>query len=234
MAGRTVRRLAVVSFAVLTAAISINALYLQKQPAVRGAAEPEVIRTRLGNDRTPGAGPDGKPSPTGRAAGFPRIEPADTSLPGSSAPQQIIRGVQRELALRGYKVGADDGRLRILTREAIIAYQFDRDLPLTGEPSEHLLKDLLFAPIAASGSRDGQVRPFEANERLVRAVQDILAGLGYGPGAISGGMTAQTRDALRQFQTDRNIAATGALSERLLLELIHVTGKPIVYQSGGA
>ncbi len=234
MAERTFRRLAVVLFIALAAAISINALYLQKQPSPREGSRPEVISTGAGGERNAAAARDDKPASAGRAAGFPRIEQLDATASGQNATQQLVRGVQRELAMRGYKVGADDGRLRILTREAIIAYQFDRGLALTGDPSEALLKDLLFAPVTASGPRDGAARAFEANERLVSAIQDILAGLGYGPGPISGRMTEQTRDALRQFQADRKIAVNGLLSERLLLELIHVTGKPIVYQGSGA
>jgi peptidoglycan hydrolase-like protein with peptidoglycan-binding domain len=204
-------KLAGFTFLGLTAAISVNALYLQGAGPTEGAAS--------------------APSPAtvqsiGSLSGAPKAAiPAEA--PRAAVSLEIIKGVQRELARRGYRVGSEDGRIRIITREAIIAYEFDRGLALTGEPSETLLKDMIFAPVPAKAERTRSEQRFEADARLVRRVQQLLADLGFGSPAASGAMDDATRAALRQFQTNRKLAVDGALNERVLLELYVVTGKPI-------
>jgi peptidoglycan hydrolase-like protein with peptidoglycan-binding domain len=50
----------------------------------------------------------------------------------------------------------------------------------------------------------------------VRQVQERLHAAGFKPGAIDGAMGAQTREALRQFQTTKGLRATGGLDEQTL------------------
>ncbi len=239
-------------FAILASAISINALYLQPPKTSLGADKGETIKpaakpARPQADSIPSPPvPAQKPADAGQtvastgtessrqAKPLAEADPQSGSLqtPNSEAAatpvsREAIRGVQRELARRGYRVGADDGRVRLMTREAIIAYEFDRHLALTGEPTENLLKDLLFSGVKPKAQRNFSPERFEADAELVRRVQNVLASLGYGPSLITGTMDEPTREALKQFQTERNLAVNGHLSERLLLELVIVTGKPL-------
>ena len=46
----------------------------------------------------------------------------------------------------------------------------------------------------------------------VYELQDRLAALGYKPGAIDGVLGPRTLDALKKFQTDKNLAVTGTLN----------------------
>ena len=60
------------------------------------------------------------------------------------------------------------------TKAAIISFEFDQHLPLTGEPSETLLKAVLFA--SAKGKLGNATSDkFEKNQELVREIQAILA-----------------------------------------------------------
>jgi len=56
----------------------------------------------------------------------------------------------------------------------------------------------------------------------VRAVQQGLARLGYSPGPNDGVFGVRTRDAIRQFEQDRNLAQTGTITEELAREVTRV------------
>src|SRR6185369_9761772 len=68
-------------------------------------------------------------------------------LPAASEPaeenSETIRAIQRELRQREYGLLVSDGVMRPVTRAAIMAYEHDQGLPLTGEANEALLKRLL-------------------------------------------------------------------------------------------
>lgn len=87
-------------------------------------------------------------------------------------------------------------------RAAIIAYEFDEGLPLKGEPSEEILKSLIF------GASPGKLEPvqidrFEHKQELVAQVQNRLAELGYMTGPLDGRFDNETRDAIRRFEHAR-------------------------------
>lgn len=222
--------LAGLSFLGLTAAISINALYLQtggnRVPVETPAPDAQPSAPKL---------TDGALKPvTGSLQGVQsQSKPSPPAIKEVARPPaagvETIKAVQRELARRGYSVGAEDGRIRVITREAIVAYEFDRQLALTGEASEALLKDMLFAPVTPRAERNLDARRYEASAPIVTRVQEVLSSLGFGPSAMSGQMDAATRTALRQFQVHRKLAATGELSERVLLEISVVAGKPLAF-----
>jgi hypothetical protein len=56
----------------------------------------------------------------------------------------------------------------------------------------------------------------------VRAVQEGLERLGYSPGPQDGVLGARTRDAIRQFEQDRNLTQTGTISANLAQEISRV------------
>lgn len=66
-----------------------------------------------------------------------------------------------------------------------------------------------------------------AADPRVEAVQAILADLGYAPGSIDGRLSSSTRRAIEDFEVDRGLPMTGAISPRLLEELTAVSGVPL-------
>jgi hypothetical protein len=75
------------------------------------------------------------------------------------------------------------------------------------------------------GARRADER-FERQRALVSEVQNMLARMGYGAPASDGRLDARTREAIEKFENDRNLAASGRLSARVLLEMVIVTGRP--------
>ena len=139
------------------------------------------------------------------------------------ASQRLLAALQRELGRHGYagQLQAQANGLRL----AVLAYEFDNSLPLTGEPTEGLLKHVLFdlnqAPRGAFADRA------EANPRLVIEIQKALLGLGFFRGALSGRMDLWTSEAVKDFERHRGLMLTGRLAEATLLELVSYSGQPL-------
>ncbi|HEV7278380.1 MAG TPA: TIGR02594 family protein [Devosiaceae bacterium] len=64
-----------------------------------------------------------------------------------AADADLVRAVQEQLLAKGYpEVGEVDGIYGTKTRGAIVAFEADNGLPLTGEPTKALLTEILAAP----------------------------------------------------------------------------------------
>lgn len=225
-------RLVFLAFIGLTGFITYNALYMQEQ---RNAAV------------MPRPTPPSVPLPSGpihvapAAASKPAVTADLPPLPGKGAPQQLVTAVQRELAARGYASGPVNGKLSDELRKAIAAFEKDHGLSVTGAPSDELLRRILLgeavAPAGSTGSVAGaaavpQVKPSSttSDASTVKQVQQILADLGYAPGAVDGTMGDETQRAVSAFQRDRKIAQNGRITPELLREIQRVTGRDL---SGG-
>ena len=112
---------------------------------------------------------------------------------------------------------ADDGVAGIGTRAAIMAFEHDHGLPLSGEASEPLFERILFGA-AASLEPAGAARPSEA-EQTIRAVQKALVALGYEVGRVDGRLGEDTIKAIRDFEVDRGLVPKGRVSAELLARL---------------
>jgi peptidoglycan hydrolase-like protein with peptidoglycan-binding domain len=132
---------------------------------------------------------------------------------------QVTRAVQRELQARGYDTGALDGRAGVVTRAAIMGFEYDHGLPLTGKPGEDLLKSILLGaeqrPVKATRARIGSTEA----ELLIKSVQKSLTERGYKPGAASGQLTPATMSAIREFEVDQSLPETGRISGPLVVRL---------------
>jgi peptidoglycan hydrolase-like protein with peptidoglycan-binding domain len=159
-------------------------------------------------------------------------------LQGQEAPAQLVTAIQRELAARGYSGGPADGKLRDETRRAISSFEKDNGLPVTGAPSDELLRHILLGEAAAPGASTGSLAsaaggaggkpsPTATPDPTVKQVQQILADLGYAPGPIDGSMGSGTERAVGAFQRDRKIASTGRITPELLREIKRVTGRDL-------
>jgi len=250
-------RLTLVSFLLLAGAIATNALYMQApletnsrvtgsvtEPAKPDEAERTAKTSRPQRTQPRQAAPKGDlqaersgfANNTARENDIRRTSaPEDLTEPDAAPaplpPEDVIRAIQRELAFRNYALGRPDGRLDTATRLAILNYQYDAGLRLTGRPSEAVLKDILFGSFQGAAS-DRRVAQLEADGTLVARVQRVLSRLGFGNLAGNGRLGAETRAALREFAAFRDLPRDGRLSPRLLLELVEITDEPLA--RGGA
>lgn len=153
-----------------------------------------------------------------------------------SAEDLLVLEVQTELQSLGFYAGALDGVMGPQTKAAIEIFEREAGLAARGEASDTLLARLRsFRPPVGVGEPASAERvaasqpaaPAGADPR-VRAVQRVLALIGYSPGAIDGLMGGETRDAIRAFEADRRLPLTGEVSDRLIKELEAFTGQPVV------
>jgi peptidoglycan hydrolase-like protein with peptidoglycan-binding domain len=231
-------RLSVVAFIALTAAITANALYMQETPRQVAHAGETLDTGDSRNDSATAALPDADTqltapvsetpksaaTPSSEAASNPETKPAAETAP--PPPTTLVKNIQRELGERGYFSGKQDGVLTKDCRVAILAYEFDENMPLTGEASEAVLKALIFARAAGNTAGPGADKRFEHRKELIEQVQQMLAQYGYTSGPVNGVLDAETRDAIKRFESDRHLEAAGHLSEHVLLEMIIVAGRP--------
>ncbi|MGH6804529.1 MAG: peptidoglycan-binding domain-containing protein, partial [Methyloceanibacter sp.] len=139
--------------------------------------------------------------------------------------------VQRELAARGFDAGPEDGKPSEKTRAAISAYEKGHGLPVTGVATDELLRQILLGgsgqPAGATGSVDAgkALSPKAKEDAKVKAVQQVLADLGYAPGPVDGALGDATTRAISAFQRDRKMAETGRITPELMRELRRVTGR---------
>jgi peptidoglycan hydrolase-like protein with peptidoglycan-binding domain len=201
-------RLSLFAIAAIFIATASNALFLQDRVRLLNSSLPStaVSLTQL---------PAGKSVPD--AASVPDLLEQDPRAP------RLHVALQRELARRGYS-NQLQGRPNGL-RLAILAYEFDNGLPLTGEPTEALLKRVLFD--GNQGPRGSFTDRAELNTKLVMEAQRMLAGLGFFRGTFSGRMDVWTSNAIRDFERHRGIPLSGRLTDQTLLELISYSGQPI-------
>lgn len=221
-------RVALGGFALLAAGVTCNALYLQTAMPRNGGIDkswPSLPRSeperRTGQARKPvQTAPAGKPR---SIAALLKAEPANAKAALRASPgeadREAVRSIQRELARRGYGPLVADGIMRPAARAAIMAFEHDHRLPLTGEGTRALLKRLVFgAPVAAETAGALQVRSLHA-EALVKEVQRLLIARGYRPGAIDGRLGPETVAAIRVFETDQGLVPKGRISAQIVTRL---------------
>jgi peptidoglycan hydrolase-like protein with peptidoglycan-binding domain len=222
-------RLVFLAFVGLTGFITYNALYLQEQrnAAVLPATMPPRVPLPSGPIHVT---PAPAPKPVAVTTDLP-------PLPRQGAPQQLVTAIQRELAARGYGSGSANGKLSDETRKAIAAFEKDHGLPITGAPSDELLRRILLGEAVVPGGSTGSVTAAAApqakpnamanDDATVKQVQQILADLGYAPGPVDGNMGDETGRAVSAFQRDRKIAQNGRITPDLLREIKRVTGRDL-------
>ena len=131
---------------------------------------------------------------------------------------EMTRAVQRELQIRGYATGANDGVAGVMTRAAIMAYEHDHGLALTARASQALLKAIILGEGGKPGAKSAKAATAEAQD-VIRSVQRSLAKLGYKAGAANGKLTPETARAIRAFEGDQALPETGRVSGPLLARL---------------
>ena len=139
--------------------------------------------------------------------------PAVTDLQVVQVSSTVLE-IQRELNRLGYNPGPVDGWMGARTREAIQAYQRDHGLLVDGQPTSSLLSHV--RDTARSG-RTEPARPSpQSPSQQVADIQQALRALGYDVGRPSGRLTDETRAAIRSYESDRGLLASGQPSAELL------------------
>ena len=175
---------------------------------------------------------------------FARLRPdaAHANRPGDTLPEapdsegdpDTIKAVQRELTAQGYGPLSSDGVPGLVTRAAIMAFEHDHRMALTGEATERVLSRLLLGPVGtaneAADPAAGRIRSPQA-ELVMRTVQQSLAALGYQVGRIDGKAGDDIARAIREFELDSGLRPTGRVSSEVFSRLGRVVAaakpKPI-------
>jgi peptidoglycan hydrolase-like protein with peptidoglycan-binding domain len=114
-----------------------------------------------------------------------------------------VAALQTDLRALGYYSGSIDGIYGPMTVAAVEELQEANDLPVTGLPDPATQAAIQSALAGAASAQ-------------VAALQGILVTLGYFPGPIDGQWSAQLEEALRAFQTDLGVPATGTVDAETL------------------
>jgi peptidoglycan hydrolase-like protein with peptidoglycan-binding domain len=179
----------------------------------RGAASVPPVAQLAGGPQDDGT--------RGSAAGV--VGGTDPSIPPGETPE-TIRAIQRELQARGYEPGPADGVPGLVTRAAIMAFEHDNALPLSGAADEALLKAVLLGGAHAGGTTAASAAGPHA-VHVTRSVQQWLASLGYRPGPADGRIKEETSRAIRAFEVDQKMTATGRVSGPLVARLARAAGQ---------
>jgi len=240
-------RYAVCAFVLLSAGVAANIMFFQELSGGRGLADrngkrpgaierPTKPMLEPAGDPATGAGSQPMvlnaqplaaqpPAKTDRKPA-PSVDPAAAAA--GEAPE-VIAAIQRELQARGYEPGTPDGVAGAVTRAAIMAWEADHGLALTGEPTEAVMKAIVLgvsAPTAAQITAQWQALPKEKrarSEQMMRMVQQSLSALGYNLGKVTGRINEDTDRAIREFETDQNLKLTGRISGPLVARLTRLT-----------
>lgn len=218
-------RLGLVAGGLIAVSVLVNLLMMQPdrsgvrpERAYRGLGELPGTRstTVTGNQQAEARSDERAPQVVGSGVS----EPVPQS--GARADDGLVASVQRELSNRGYVCGNMSGALDTVTRAAIMAFEHDRGLDLTGQPSSELLAELRSSVPLAVRSGTGPRTTGPEAEAVIRAVQQSLSLLSYRPGAADGVMGQATAGAIRAFERDQGLPETGRVSGLLLTRLAQV------------
>ena len=140
-----------------------------------------------------------------------------------------IRAIQRELKEINLYPGLIDGKSTLLLQAAIMAYEQAQALPLTGEPTQSLLRDLIVGPNGRSVQSPTAtlgVTPGSPAERLILDVRQKLSALGYAVGLGDPRLTLDLIQAIRAFERDSTLPQSGRISAQLVLQIQRSAAAP--------
>jgi peptidoglycan hydrolase-like protein with peptidoglycan-binding domain len=213
-------RVALGIFALVAAGVAYNALYMQGEARAerRLAGQAPDTKAQRAEARRPSQ-PRAKAS-RGTSPESTTAKSADALQPArSQAGADTVRAIQRELDRLGHGPVASDGIMRPVTRAAIMSYEHDSRLPLTGEASEALLTRLVLGAPATEAPSSAASAPSPQAEALIKEMQRLLTANGYRPGPVDGRIGAETTAAIRAFEQDQGLVPRGRVSAEVLTRL---------------
>jgi hypothetical protein len=161
------------------------------------------------------------------AAALDAESAAHTAPPLSESDKALVAAIKVELKARGYETGSASAALDLQSRAAIIAFEADNDLRLTGEASEPLLHRLLLG--AVSTQANSSTPPAPRAEEVIRSVQAALKAAGHPDLKVDGRMSTETVETIRAFERQHNLKVTGRISGDLVGRL-----KPVARDAAAA
>jgi putative peptidoglycan binding protein len=100
--------------------------------------------------------------------------------------------------------------------------------PRAADPLANLVKATAATPVTANVPRPPAPIPTAAQgARRVAAVQRVLTEYGYGQLKPTGTIGSDTQAAIQKFERERKLPLTGQMSDRLVRDLVAMTGHPI-------
>jgi peptidoglycan hydrolase-like protein with peptidoglycan-binding domain len=201
-------------FSLLTASVAANVLLLQPRVRPAGQQTAEVPSSAPGSSQY-------------QTAAIPKPKLASPQASAEAGPA-TVRAIQRELKAAGHYDGPVDGIANLSTHAAVMSYESDHGLQLTGVPSDALLKTLILGTDGRAGvPRSGLVVRGTPAEQVTRLVQQLLTGRGYNIGAVDGRLGEDTRRAIQAFETAQRLPPSGRISAALVtrLQRTATTGK---------
>jgi peptidoglycan hydrolase-like protein with peptidoglycan-binding domain len=215
-------KLQLIAFLLLSGGVAANLFFLQ--PRARGSDGEGMDARRMASADPIGVGDTGSIGRPGARsdAGLTASSLLPVSIPHDGA--DLTRAVQRELQVRGYETGGVDGVAGLMTRAAVMGFEYDHGLALSGRPSQELLKRILLGGDTASKPIGSRGQSAEARD-VIRQVQSSLAKLGYRPGRIDGELTPETARAIREFEVDQALGESGRVSGPLVARLARLAGE---------
>jgi peptidoglycan hydrolase-like protein with peptidoglycan-binding domain len=197
---------------------------LPGKPATAPAAKPEAIAAAPAQNR-----PEIVIAAISEPIRSARVIPdAAVAIPLPLAPvsdgdSDTIRSIQKELTTRKYGPLVVNGQSGPLTQAAIMGWEFDHSLALTGEASVRTLKRITEGAPKPTDPHARKIRSVEA-ESVVTKVQHALTALGYAPGKIDGRLGTDTERAMRLFESDSGMEPSGRVSAELFTNLARGMG----------
>jgi Putative peptidoglycan binding domain len=100
--------------------------------------------------------------------------------------------------------------------------------PKAADPLANLVKATAATPVTSNVPRPPAPIPTAAQgARRVAAVQRVLTEYGYGQLKPTGTIGSDTQAAIQKFERERKLPLTGQMSDRLVRDLVAMTGHPI-------
>ncbi len=219
--GPLLARVVFLAFVCLAIGITINALYLQQGPLPKSqtASKPKIIPDRVNKKRNLATGSTDTKKTKAESESKPPLKTLKSV--------DLVRAIQRELKTKGYEPGRVNGVAGLETRAAIMAFEFDKNLQVTAQPSQQLLKHILLGSSPSSKPTKNKTDYSADAKNVVMAVQRVLADLGYSPGEIDGVYGNSTRRAIGDFERDRGLPVKGRVSGKLIQEIARITDMPV-------
>jgi peptidoglycan hydrolase-like protein with peptidoglycan-binding domain len=143
---------------------------------------------------------------------------AHLSPPSAEQDAALVAAITRELSARGYAPGEAEPGMTLQARAAVMAFEADNDMRLTGEASQLLLHRLLLG-VSPAGQANSGTPPTALAEDVIRTVQHGLRTAGHPDVPADGRLSTQTAESIRAFERANAMKVTGRISADLVARL---------------
>jgi Putative peptidoglycan binding domain len=149
---------------------------------------------------------------------LPRSRPAELATkPADTAPPESKPVESRSAELKSAELKPAEPKAEPKAAE-----------PKAADPLANLVKATAGMPVTANGPRPPASIPTAAQAaRRVAAVQRVLTEYGYGQLKPTGTIGSDTQAAIQKFERERKLPVTGQISDRLVRDLVAMTGHSI-------